>query len=229
MKAARAAIALALHALLVVGLLGSGPARGSEQPGGAPRGPFARSFPLVFDSERIVLEVLGDSLEVRGSYLLRCQGRGGASIPLVYPFPQDSLLGGWRFVSLTVRPGPAAAATPARWDALPGRAAVRWWLPPCASDTLIAEAVYRQALRGDYARYIVITTQAWERPLKRAAFEIRLPAGVEPVEFSFPFAASEGEAGVYRYEATDFLPDRDIILRWRSALPAIPSPAGMAR
>jgi hypothetical protein len=222
LRTTRAATALALRALLVAGLLGPGLARGDDQPGGAPRGPFARSFPLVFDSERVTLEVLGDSLEVRGSYLLRCQGRGGASIALVYPFPQDSLLGGWRFISLAVRPGLAGAATPACWDALPGRAAVRWWLPPCASDTLVAEAVYRQALRGDYARYIVTTTQAWERPLRRAAFEIRLPAGVEPVEFSFPFAASEGEAGVYRYEATNFLPDRDITLRWRSVPPVDP-------
>jgi len=229
LRTARAAIVLALRALLAVGLLGLGPARANDRPGGQPRGPFARSLPLVFDSERITLEILGDSLEVRGRYLLRCQGRGDASIPLVYPFPQDSLLGGWRFVSLEVRPGLAGAAKPARWDSLPGRAAVRWWLPPCASDTLIAEAVYRQALHGGYARYIVTSTRAWERPLRHAAFEIRLPAGVEPVEFSFPFAASEGETGFYRYEATDFLPDRDVTLRWRSAPPAVPSPSVMAR
>lgn len=186
------------------------------------RSAFAHSLPIVFDSEQIALNILGDSLEVRGRYLLRCQGRGEGEIPLLYPFPRDSLLGGWRFVSLAVRAGAAALPAPARWEALPGQWAVRWWLPPCASDTLIAEAVYRQALRGEYARYIVTTTRAWERPLRRAEFEIRLPAGAEPVEFSFPFAPAVEAPGLYRYEAMDFLPDHDIVVRWRPAAMEIP-------
>jgi len=215
----RAALALAWAAGVA---LACGPATADEAPRRPPRSAFARSLPLVFDSEHIALSILGDSLEVRGRYLLRCQGRGGSEFPLLYPFPRDSLLGGWRFVSLAVRAGAAAPALPARWETLPGQSAVRWWLPACAGDTLIAEAVYRQALRADYARYIVTTTRAWERPLRRAEFEIRLPAGAEPVEFSFPFAPSTEAPGLYRYEATEFLPDRDITVRWRPAAIAIP-------
>lgn len=208
---------------LAVGIALAGDlAAADESPPRSPRSAFARSLPLIFDSEQIALTVLGDSLEVRGRYLLRCQGRGGGEIPLLYPFPRDSLLGGWRFVSLAVRAGAAAPPAPARWEIVPRSDAVRWWLPPCASDTLIAEAVYRQALRDDYARYIVTTTRAWERPLRRAEFEIRLPAGAEPVEFGFPFTAVAGEPGLYRYEATDFLPDHDITVRWRPAAIEIP-------
>lgn len=190
--------------------------------GALPAAARARSLPLVFDSERIALSIVGDSLEVRGSYVLLCGGEGRQSLPLFYPFPRDSLLGGWRFVSLAVSAGAAAPALPARWEPVPRTAAVRWWLPPCASDTLIAEAVYRQALLGDYARYIVTTTRAWERPLRRAEFEIRLPAGAEPLGFSFPFAPSTEEPGLYRYEAAEFLPDHDITVRWRAAAMEIP-------
>jgi hypothetical protein len=213
---------LALTAALAVGASALARADG-EGPGTArPRSAFARNLPLIFDSEHIALSILGDSLEVRGRYLLRCQGRGEGEIPLLYPFPRDSLLGGWRFLSLDVRAGLAGDALPARWEAVPHTAAVRWWLPPCPGDTLVAEAVYRQALRGEYARYIVTTTRAWERPLRRAEFEIRLPAGAEPLEFSFPFAPAAEAPGLYRYEAADFLPDHDITVRWRAAAVEIP-------
>jgi len=188
--------------------------------------PIADTFPLIFDSERIRLEVIGDSLEVRGDYVLLCRSRTEDRIALFYPFPRDSLLGGARMVSLRFRPTGRSAAGESSsgsgpglveagaWEELPGGLGVRWWIPPCSTDTLVAEAVYRQKLHGDYARYIVTTTKVWGRPLRKAVFDIRLPPGTEALEFSYPFAATEG--GTYRYEARDFLPDRDIEVRWGS-------------
>jgi hypothetical protein len=75
---------------------------------------------------------------------------------------------------------------------------------------------YRQAIREKYARYIVTTTRAWQQPLRHARFEIRLPEGAEPTEFSFPFAPSRDSTGVvYVWEADAFYPDRDIVVRWK--------------
>jgi hypothetical protein len=91
---------------------------------------------------------------------------------------------------------------------------VRWWLPGCGGDTIVAEAVYRQKVYAKYARYIVTTTRAWGRPLRHASFEIRLPPAAVPLDFSFPFKPTDGGAR-YTYEASDFFPDRDIIVRWR--------------
>jgi hypothetical protein len=212
-----ATLRVALAAAAAVALTAPGPAASAAGEGAGRRDPLAGAFPLSFDSERIRLEVVGDSLEVRGTYILLCRGRGETPIPLFYPFPRDTLLGGFRMVSLEFRTSASdtAGASAGRWESVPGIFAVRWWIPPCQSDTLVAESVYRQALRADYARYIVTTTRAWGRPLKRAAFEIRLPAGAEPIEFSFPFERGEGKEAVYRYEATDFLPDRDIVVRWQ--------------
>jgi len=191
----------------------------ADPPGGPARRRPADPFTLRFDSEHICLSIVGDSLEVRGTYVLLCRGEAPATFPLFYPFPRDSLLGGFRMVSLRVR---ASLADPgeggeldSRWESVPGVFAVRWWLPPCPGDTLVAAAVYRQALRSEYARYIVTTTRAWGEPLRHAGFEIRLPAGAEPLDFSFPFVRSEAEAGLYTYAADEFYPDRDIIVRWR--------------
>ncbi len=213
MTVARAA---ALAAALTLGLLAQALACATGKrrvpPGRAT--PSRAACPLVFDSERICLSIVGDSLEVRGSYLLLAGGRA-RRFPLFYPFPRDSLLGGWRFVSLAVRAGASGPALPARWEAVPGQWVVRWWLPPCPSDTLVVEAIYRQQLPHRIRALHRDDHQGLGQPAARAAFEIRLPAGAEPLEFSFPFTRREGEETVWTYEATDFLPEQDIIVRWR--------------
>jgi hypothetical protein len=62
----------------------------------------------------------------------------------------------------------------------------------------------------------VTTTRTWGRALRHAAFEIHLPAGAVPLDFSFPFEIRRAQGEVYyTYEADDFFPDRDIVVRWR--------------
>jgi len=79
----------------------------------------------------------------------------------------------------------------------------------------VVEAVYRQKLEGDYARYLVATTRTWGEPLRHASFEIRLPPGAKPLEFSYPFARRETEGEVYYcLDVEGFFPDRDIVVRW---------------
>jgi hypothetical protein len=172
-------------------------------------------FPLRFDSEVIRLRIVDDSLEVNGTYFLACQLAYDQPIPLFYPFPTDSLLAGARMVDGRVRigRGPWEAL---RFQATPERDGVRWWVPPCPGDTVEMQGRYRQGLKEKYARYIVTTTRAWQQPLRRARFEIRLPEGAKPVEFSFPFAGQRDSTGVvYVWEADSFYPDRDITVRWK--------------
>jgi hypothetical protein len=177
--------------------------------------PIADAFVLIFDSESIRLHVVADSLEVRGTYTLLCREPYAEPIALFYPFPQDSLLGGARMVSLVIRAG-SAAAMPGRWEDPGFGTGVRWWMPPCPGDSLVAEAVYRQQLKTDYARYIVTTTRIWGRPLRHAAFEINLPPGAVAVEFSFPFERREVDGRVFYAFATDnFFPDHDVVVRWQ--------------
>lgn len=197
------------------------PAKGDERntplfrnSASAGNNPLDGALPVIFDSERIRLHIVRDSLEVRGTYYLLCVRPTNQDLALFYPFPSDSMLGGSRMVSLEVRPN-AGEFAPARWDLIPGGRGVRWWMPPCAADTLIVESVYRQKLLGDYARYIVTTTRSWERPLRRARFEIHLPDSVTPTEFSFPFEKRTGHGAIwYAFEAEDFFPDRDIVVKW---------------
>jgi hypothetical protein len=188
-------------------------AAGSEAP---PRpGPVATGFPLRFDSEIIRLRIVGDSLEVDGTYFLACQLPFDQPVSLFYPFPKDSLLAGARMVNGRTRigDGPWEAL---RFQAIPAVDGVRWWAPTCPGDTIEVEGRYRQGLREKYARYIVTTTRAWQQPLRHARFEIRLPEGAMPVAFSFPFAKERDSTGVvYVWETDSFYPDRDITVRWK--------------
>jgi hypothetical protein len=75
--------------------------------------------------------------------------------------------------------------------------------------------MYRQGLRGRYARYIVTSTRFWSRPLRSARFEVYLPSHARPRFFSFPFVRTVSAGRViFVYEAADFMPDRDILVQW---------------
>lgn len=177
--------------------------------------PIAEAFPLVFDAEWIWLDIEGDSLRVRGTFLLLCREPVEESIPLFFPFPRDSLLGGARMDSLSFRAG-ADTTVSGRWEELLDGPGVRWWMPPCPGDSIVADFVYHQEIRAEYARYIVTSARIWGRPLRYAGFEIRLPPGAEPLDFSYPFERrGAGEETYYAWETEGFFPDRDIVVRWR--------------
>jgi hypothetical protein len=184
--------------------------------GGSGSSPVATYFPLRFDSEWIRLSVQGDSIEVHGTYVLLCRSGKEQPITLFYPFPRDSLLGGARMVSLHVKLN-AGDARPMEWEEVArGVSGVRWHVPPCAGDTIEIEAEYRQKTVPGYLRYIVTTTRAWERPLRRARFDVRLPSGASSPVFTFPFRRQdEADGAMWTFEAVEFFPDKDIVVRWQ--------------
>ena len=168
---------------------------------------------LEFDSEEIVIDLRGDVVEVTGTYHFGVAGGPVPAQPMLYPYPEDPLLGKARTLRLEWRQ-PDGRWAPLAFEELPPRG-VRWRLPATDSDTLTVRTVYRQAMLGTYARYIVTTTQAWGQPLRRASFEVRLPPGARDPTFSHPFQPKGPSVRVWTYEARDFLPREDIVVRYR--------------
>lgn len=171
-------------------------------------------MPIEFDSEVVRLVVEEESLRVEAVYNFLCHPTEAPIMPLFYPYPADSLMGGARTVALQCR-APGMAWEPMEFIELPGGEGARWIVPLNRGDTLQIRAVYRQALRASYARYIVTTTKAWGRPLSYARFEIYLPNDAEPAEHSFPIKPQllQGQR-VYVYEASDFMPEQDLTVTW---------------
>lgn len=168
---------------------------------------------LEFDSEEIVIDLQGAAVEVTGTYHFRVAGGAVLAQPMLYPYPEDPLLGAARTLRLEWR-HPDGRWAPLAFEELPPRG-VRWRLPATAPGTLTVRTVYRQAMRSTYARYIVTTTQAWGQPLRKASFEVRLPPGAKDPTFSYPFRPKGPSVRVWTYEATDFLPREDIVVRYR--------------
>lgn len=196
-------------------LLASVPTGAVDHAGERPRATFV--------SEDVVITVEPDSLRVEGRYILEL-GDGTATTTLFYPFPHDADLGGALPVTLERRsleqPGSPARApgiwTPAPWRLPPNGSGMFWLLDAAPGARLEVRCVYRQARHADYARYIVTTVHNWGRPLVRATFAVALPATADAPEFSFPFAPGECDGRpCWKYAADDFLPDRDIVVRWR--------------
>jgi len=168
---------------------------------------------LEFDSEEIVIDLRGDAVEVTGTYHFRVAGGPVPAQPMLYPYPEDPLLGAARTLRLEWRQ-PNGRWAPLAFEELSPRG-VRWRLPATESDALTVRTVYRQATRSTYARYIVTTTQTWGQPLRRASFEVRLPPGAKDPTFSYPFEPKGPSVRVWTYEARDFLPREDIVVRYR--------------
>ena len=190
---------------------------GGADPAGRAAVSTGRGFPIIFDSEVIRISIPEeDSLEVDGLYRLVRRPSNRARIHLFYPYPRDSLLGGARMLLLEGRATGRDRWSPLSYQERESSEGSRWEIPLGPEDTLEVRAVYRQALKSTYARYIVTTTAAWDRPLRSARFEIRLPEGAEPLEFSFPFERTDEEGRpVWIFEARHFLPDRDITVTWK--------------
>jgi hypothetical protein len=171
-----------------------------------------------FVSEVVAITAESDSVRVDGLYRLAFAEAAAGSVTLVYPYPRDQELGGARTEVLHWRPlGRGEEAwRPLPVRELPRSLGCRWRLPAVPGGEVEVATTYRQCRLADYARYIVTTTASWPRPLEHARFVVRLPAGAEPTEFSFPFVACEGrERGAWCYEAESFAPDRDVTVRWR--------------
>lgn len=173
-----------------------------------------RGAQLEFDSEVVRLFVEADSLEVEGVYRFLCYPSDVEFMGLYFPYPADSLLGEAHTVCVEYR-AQGGPWSPMEFIEMPQGVGARWKVPLNLADTLEVRTVYRQALLASYARYIVTTTSAWRNPLTYARFEIHLPKGARPLELSFPFKPKtlDGRT-VYVYEASDFMPTRDVTVRW---------------
>lgn len=168
---------------------------------------------LSFDAEDILIDVRGDVVEITGTYHFRISGGPVPAQPMLYPYPQDPLLGAAWTLRLEWRQ-PDGRWAPLAFEELQPRG-VRWQLPASALTAMTVRTVYRQAMHATYARYIVTTTQAWDQPLRRASFEVRLPPGATDPWFSHPFRPKGPSVRMWTYEARDFLPREDIVVRYR--------------
>jgi hypothetical protein len=80
---------------------------------------------------------------------------------------------------------------------------------------------FRQRTPQQSIEYILTTTRAWARPLEHARFVFVIPCEYALTASSFPPDRQTDQDGArtYTIEKREFMPDRDLTVRWKRRLP----------
>lgn len=81
-----------------------------------------------------------------------------------------------------------------------------------ANSSCTVHVQYHQRTPDGNARYILLTTRQWRKPLEKAAYRI-YTHGVNIV--SSNYALNKNEKEILEFSRTDFMPDEDWIFSWK--------------
>jgi len=170
--------------------------------------PFvAGLLPIVhFVRERIDIAIYPEEVQVEGLYVYRNPWPVPVTQGLTIPLPVDEIhpepteLAAWR---LPPDVGPIALHTYLGQHNLT--------LPFRAHEEVQVVVRYRQSAPTRDARYLLLTTQPWGRPLDHALYMVA-PHNVLLTKSNYPL--HRDPQGVLGFERTDFMPPADWLLAW---------------
>jgi hypothetical protein len=165
----------------------------------------SRSPSVHFAREEVALTVRPGAVEVRANYHFKVRAARPFSALVFYPFPLDSFHS-WP---------DSIWAGGLPYEAADSGVMLRLNLPARGEESL--RVFYRQPHRGTEARYIVMTTRKWRRPIDLARFTVTVPREFDSVTLEHkPDSAVRGDSAVtYFITRRAFWPDSDIVVRWR--------------
>ena len=160
--------------------------------------------PIVFYRERVVISLAPGEVAVEGLYFFRNTSSRERRARVYYPFPIDE-----------DHPYPDQVEVEGFQFTREERG-ISWWMdfPACSATTV--KVRYQQRLYMNSATYILTSTLYWKRPLRRAEFVIKAPLDWQGLTISYSPDRRVTKGGfVYYYiTKTDFMPDRDLVIRW---------------
>ena len=166
---------------------------------------------IYFIKENIDVTVRSvDTVVVQGEYFF-LSGRSDAfESSVFYPFPVDSIHRFPFFISVVDRK---------HGTSLPfvrHEAGVSFPVPLNPEDTTVIVVNYSQRVTRPRARYILMTTAAWGRPLCDSRYSVTVPKDMILSFVSYECDSVVERGGLLSYEffKTDFMPDRDLSFMW---------------
>lgn len=165
---------------------------------------------VIFSSESLQF-VLEDSIcHMSGTYVFKNTSDQSTTTKLLYPFYLDE---GFDYpffyeVKAGEQDQPLQISTHPR--------GLSFWLEiePNASKKIWVR--YSQKAPNGNFTYILTSTQAWKRPLDHAAYEIKVPLGLELQDCSLAVDSTKSFPAflLYRIERDNYLPSRDLKIKW---------------
>jgi hypothetical protein len=174
-----------------------------------PASPVSDPHPVIFEREVIEVTLGVGRIRVAGTYHFRNNSDSPLIQGLYYPVPVDSTHPFPDRIVVTV------GADTLDYQTSPAAVMFRVLLP--AGGPVVVRVCYEQACPSSDACYILTTTAAWNRPLNRADFFIRVPDDLilEWAAYDIDEVTYGEGVSIHQFSRMDFMPDRDLCLRWR--------------
>jgi hypothetical protein len=165
---------------------------------------------IEFEREYIRVLVRPTGIRVDGTYYFENKSPVPRVVPLFYPFPVDSLHPWPTHIAVYSQEGDTLKFFRPRMDGI----LFRVELP--AAGVGSARVVYDQPSFDGSACYILTTTRAWQQPLARADFEIRVPAGIELTSITYDVdeIVETPSERTYFFRREKFMPTENLCLEW---------------
>lgn len=175
---------------------------------------FSGYFTAVrFDRERIDIHIQRGQIAVRGLYRYENTSRLPAVLTLGVPFPVDPDHPRPTVFFLYEARENAKVVHPISPIVRKGDVSFRLFFHPGEAKWVGVE--YFQPARTRNGRYLLTTTRPWRRPLKHAAYFLRLDPELELVQSNYPLRpAPPGRRKIYFFSRTSFYPDQDWEFAW---------------
>jgi hypothetical protein len=163
---------------------------------------------LDFVRENIFISLaLPDTLCVKGEYFFASTDGAAISSSVIYPFPVDSVLYFPHTIRVSDKSGPIG------YKPQQEQAMVLIPVTIGTGETNKTTVIYRQRLKKNTGRYILTTTQAWQKPLGKSNYFITVPSGAILTFMSYQSDSvyTRGDSTVYFFSKNNFMPDKDIV------------------
>jgi|GEM_PF-977814 len=174
---------------------------------------FAQWDRLLFDAERIEIEVVGENCHISADYRFINNSEDAYRGLIYYPFAVDSELPFPDTVSVMN----IGTDFDIRFEQT--SKGVRFPVRIAPMAALDFRVFYIQRTPASSFRYILKTTRQWNRPLSTADFYIHIPDQFELTSISLDPDSTIYKEGhtIIRISRQRFMPDTDLEIEWREA------------
>lgn len=165
---------------------------------------FLSQKAINFLKEEIEIKIQDSILEVKGVYYFKNEANWGVLTILEYPFPVDKNHYYPLFIdvkNITFKKRKNSIFFPLNFKPF---------------EIKKVDVIYKQKLKNKKARYILLTTKMWGKPLKEAHFKIEVPLSFKNLKISYKPQKIEiiGNKKILYINKKNFIPEKDILIEW---------------
>ncbi len=167
--------------------------------------PGVHSQKIEFFSENLTFRLQQGTFEVDGLYFFRNKTDAEVRQSMIYPFPEVDKYGEISFISIN-REGDTATMLRNQTE----RGALFLVLLQPREEAAY-RIIYRQQLKSNKAKYIILTTQKWGKPFETADYRLEFPNSIQLTNISIqPDSTFQKEnQHTYLWHRKNFMPTVD--------------------